>query len=404
MAHARLSPSGAHRWMRCPGSIVLEAEFPDDSSRFAAEGTLAHDIASMVLTDPEYVIPVGETGTADGFTFPITRGMADYVMDYCKLVWEYAEGGSLMVEQRVDFSRVIGVPDSFGTSDAVILKGDELIVMDLKYGMGVKVDAMENEQLQLYALGALEAVSLYSDDVRNVTMVIHQPRLNHVAEYCVPVEVLREFGAKAKEAAQRVELAQSLDGVEAMLTPGEKQCRFCKAKATCPALLAEVTDIVHETATLADFADLMPVQPNSDTSDNYLSIAMSKVDLVEGWCKAVRAETERRLLDGKAVDGWKLVEGRKGNRAWTDEAEVEEMFKKSFRLRDDEMYTRKLISPTAAEKLLKDNPKRLKRAMELTSRAEGKPSVAPAADKRPALAVSNLADEFRTILETDNDY
>ena len=195
-----------------------------------------------------------------------------------------------------------------------------------------------------------------------------------------------------------------IDWQKAYLNPGEKQCRFCKAKATCPALLAEVTDIVHETATLADFADLMPVQPNSDTSDNYLSIAMSKVDLVEGWCKAVRAETERRLLDGKAVDGWKLVEGRKGNRAWTDEAEVEEMFKKSFRLRDDEMYTRKLISPTAAEKLLKDNPKRLKRAMELTSRAEGKPSVAPAADKRPALAVSNLADEFRTILETDNDY
>ena len=404
MAHARLSPSGAHRWMRCPGSIVLEAEYPDDSSRFAAEGTLAHDIASMVLTDPEYVIPVGETGTADGFTFPITKDMADYVMDYCKLVWEYAEGGTLMVEQRVDFSRVIGVPDSFGTSDAVILRGDELIVMDLKYGMGVKVDAMENEQLQLYALGALEAVSLYSDDVRNITMVIHQPRLNHVAEYCVPVEVLREFGAKAKEAAQQVELAQSLDGVEMMLTPGEKQCRFCKAKATCPALLNEVTDIVHETATLEDFADLLPVQPDSDTGDNYLSIAMSKVDLVEGWCKAVRAETERRLLDGKAVDGWKLVEGRRGNRAWTNEAEVEEMFKKSFRLRDDEMYTRKLISPTAAEKLLKDTPKRLKRAMELTSRAEGKPSVAPAADKRPALAVSNLAEEFRTILETDNDY
>jgi hypothetical protein len=401
-AHAKFSPSGAHRWMRCPGSMVLEADFPNTSSSFAAEGTCAHDLAAMVLTDPEYTIPVGITTDVDGYPIKITQAMAEHVMDYCKLVWDTAEGGSLMVEQRVDFSRVIGVPDSFGTSDVVILKDGELIIIDLKFGMGVKVDAEENEQMQLYALGALEAVSLYSDDVKHVTMMIHQPRLNHISSWTIGVDALEEFGRKAKGRAIAVtEAFETLKFVadnNAYLTPGDKQCRFCRAKSVCPALRDEVTQISGP-ATASDFAAFLPEVADDTTGDNYLSIAMSKVDLVEGWCKSVRAETERRLLAGVTVDGWKLVEGRRGNRAWADEAEVEELMKKSMRLRDDEMYTHKLITPTVAEKLLKDSPKRLKRVMDLTTRSEGKPSVAPAADKREAISVSNLADDFRAILE-----
>jgi hypothetical protein len=124
---------------------------------------------------------------------------------------------------------------------------------------------------------------------------------------------------------------------------------------------------------------------------------MAKVGLVEDWCKSIRAETERRLLAGKRVDGFKLVEGKRGNRRWGSEAEVEDLFK-TFRMRQDEMYDLSLISPTKAEKVFKQNPKRWAKVTELITQSEGKPSVAPATDKRPEMVVSNLTDEFRDLI------
>lgn len=192
-----------------------------------------------------------------------------------------------------------------------------------------------------------------------------------------------------------------IDWQQAYLNPGEKQCRFCKAKATCPALRAEVADVVHEAATLDDFADLVPQVPDSQTGDNYLSVAMSKVDVVEQWCKAVRAEVERRLLAGQTVEGYKLVEGKRGNRKWADAEAVEKLLK-SFRMRQDEMYDLSLISPTKAEKLFKENPKRWAKVQEHVTQSEGKPSVAPATDKRPALAVPSVADDFGGLFQTED--
>ena len=374
--------------MRCPGSVALEAPFPDNSNRYSAEGTLAHDLAADVLqngVDPH--TRVGTEATVDGFDFTVSKDMAAFVADYAKLVREYAEGGMLLVEKRVDFSPVIDVPESFGTSDAIIIKGDELIVVDLKYGMGVKVDATENEQLQLYALGALNDFGILAD-FAVVTMVIHQPRLNHVSEWTVPVEVLRAFGEDARLSAVEV-LGHEAPRLEA----GEKQCRFCKAKAVCPALNDNVSLATAGVATVADFAEFLPA-----LAEDGLSTAMSRVELVEQWCKGIRAEVERRLLAGTPVEGYKLVAGRKGNRAWSDPSEVEQIMKKSFRLRDDDMYEQVLISPTAAEKLLKDTPKRWARVQDLITRGEGKPSVAPATDTRPALAIASVADEFRALL------
>ena len=388
MAHAKLSPSGAHRWMACSGSVALEAAFPDQSSAYAAEGTLAHTLASEHL-DGSGLHPsqrIGEVHEVDGYTFTVDAAMADYVDNYCRLVREYADGGLLLVEQRVPIEHVTGEAGATGTSDAIIVDTTKrtLYVVDLKYGMGVKVDAGDNPQLMMYALGAMEQCDQLGE-FDQVCMVIHQPRLNHVSEHWIYVGDLWAFKRRAAEAA---ELTRQPD---APLVPGEKQCRFCKAKAVCPALRAEVTEVVSGSATLDEF-----LVPDVTTGDNYLSVAMSKVGLVEDWCKAVRAEVERRLLAGQTVDGFKLVEGRRGNRKWSNDAEVEALFK-SFRLRQDEMYDYSLISPTKAEKLLKDTPKRWEKAEALISRAEGKPSVAPATDKRSSLTVQSVADDFRDL-------
>jgi hypothetical protein len=377
--------------MACSGSVALEAPFPDSSSEFAAEGTLAHEVASECLisgADPALLI--GKAASVDGFDFIIDQTMVDHVKDYMKLVREYAEGGELLVEKRVGIGHLTGEEGAGGTSDAIIIKGSEIIIVDLKYGMGVRVDANDNPQLMLYALGALNEYDLIGD-FDTVTMVIHQPRLNHVSEYSIPVSELLTFADDVVHAAEKIRWENP------SFNPGEKQCKFCKAKATCPSLRAEMAEVVGGAADISDFADMVPQEVTSETSDNYLPVALSKVELIEQWCKAVRAEAERRLLAGQLVTGYKLVAGRAGNRDWKDAKVVEEMMKKTFRMRDDQVYDFKLISPTKAEKVFKENPKRWANLQEQIVRGDGKPSVAPATDKRPEMVVKPVMDDFRDL-------
>lgn len=377
--HAKLSPSGAHRWMRCPGSVALEAQFPDDSSVFAAEGTLAHLLASDELDGVKPACErIGEQHTVDGFDFTVDKVMVAYVEDYVKLVREYAEGGVLLVEQKVPIGHLTGEEGATGTSDAVIVHANEgrLTVVDLKYGMGVRVMAAENEQAMMYALGALERYEQLAD-FTDVCMVIHQPRLNSVAEHWIRVDDLMAFAKKVGIAADLTRTNMKL------FEPGEKQCKFCKAKSICPALQAIVDETADEEATADDFADL---------GDNSLSVAMGRVELIEQWCKGVRAEVERRLTKGLDVPGYKLVEGRKGNRAWSNAKDAEKRL--SAVLKRDEMYEEKFISPATAEKLLKKDPEGLALLEELTHRPEGKLSVAPVTDARPVKVTTAVADDF----------
>lgn len=388
--------------MACPGSLALSRGLPDSSSRYAAEGTVMHEVASWALVaEHDAAAYIGRVVEVDGEAYEFDASMAEIVQVYLDTVREYrGPNGTMFVEQRVDYSDTLGVPDSFGTADCLLVVGNTLVVIDLKTGH-TPVEAENNKQLQLYALGALPLVEMVVD-IERVVLVISQPKVRRApSEWDLSVAQLGVFADEAAAVAKVAHELYTTDdcSLDGHLTPTADGCRYCKAKATCPALRAAVADTIGTSAASPEeFGEVM-VEPSAaaGTSDEvWLAAALSKVDMIEDWCAAVRKEAERRLHAGECVPGFKLVEGRRGQRKWADEAEVIATLK-GFRLKQDEMFEMSVISPAKAEKLLKETPKRWTKVQTLITQAEGKPTVAPESDKRPALVVAPVADDFTEV-------
>lgn len=414
MSHAILSPSGFKALRLCAGKPAMEAGEPDQSSEYADEGSAAHFVASVCLTagtEPaEYqgrlveVLPDSQrwTESTTGNVFRVDAEMVAALDNYLSVVRGYAEhGGELMVEQKLPIDHITGEPGAQGTSDAVILLPDEIVVVDLKYGRGTPVSAVENDQLRMYALGALEAFGAFGD-YRTVRMVISQPRASEtVSEWSCSVADLVKWGDEvAKPAASTALIAYRYrdnwigrSGQDQYLTPGDEQCRWCKAKAKCPKLAEKVLEVAG-----ADDFDDMPEALGAVEllTPEALAAKASACDLLESWIKAIRGRVEKELFAGVTVPGWKLVQGKRGNRQWGDETEAEETLK-SMRLKHDEMYQYKVISPTTAEKIFgpkgtAPSVKRWNKLQTLITQKDGAPSVAPESDKRPALVIDTSAD------------
>jgi len=420
-SHAKLSPSSAHRWMACPGSVVLEDGIPEKRSVYADEGTCAHFLAEQSLRfevpaaksigqriciwveeDTEEDVTCWEADVPEDadvvYHTIVDEDMAAFIQQYIDRVLEYAADDELLIEQRLDISPLTEEDDAKGTADAVVLLDDELQVHDLKYGRGKEVDAENNPQLLMYAAAAYEVYGPIADFQR-IRVVIHQPRRGHLSEWDCTVEQLANFAIGVNMAADSVrsafEVKDDMAELEAgFLDPGVEQCQWCKAKATCPALLKNVSE-----TTGADFEDLNQTE-FTPVVDGEISLEdrYAKVELVEGWCAAVRKAMHEKAERGES-DQYKLVAGRRGNRTWgSNEATAEELLKK-MRFKKEEMYSFKLLSPAQVEKLLKESPRRWTKLEKLIQQPDGKPQLAPMEDPRPSITVS--ADEFSNLEKDD---
>jgi hypothetical protein len=388
--HATLSASGAKRWLTCPPSALLEAEEPDSSSDYAAEGTAAHEMAEKKLSLALGKITKGTyTRWYNSFKANceyFNSGFEDDVDKYVGMVMEQiAEYDDPFVdlEKRVDFST--WVPEGFGTADVVVIDENILHVIDLKFGKGVPVSAEENPQLMLYALGAVAKYEI-AYDFEKVAMTIIQPRLDSSSTYIMPLDKLLDWAENYVR--PRAELA--IEG-KGEFEPSEEGCRFCRVRAKCKAR----ADKQMEVAKL-EFAE----EPPEFLTPEQTAYILEAAPVFAKWLSDVQEHALTQARDhGVHYPGWKIVEGR-SNRVITNSLAAKETLDRYIDLEYEQYMSKpQLLGITALEKNL-GKELFMEALGGLIDKPTGKPVLVPESDKRPEMNSNDSARaDFEELIE-----
>ena len=373
--HAILSPSAGARWVACPPSARLTEHMPSETSPYAEEGTTAHYLCEQVVRRslPGWSglppAPVEDLWENDSYT-PEMKEAAKLYADFIHTVYDgFPHTPTLCVEQRVSMTR--WAPECFGTCDCLLIGDGILHVIDFKYGAGVPVSPVDNIQMMLYALGAWELFNT-TDDIKTVRMSIVQPRIQSEPEtWETSADSLLDWAENTLRPAAKL----AWEG-KGELNPGEKQCRWCRAKAQCRAWkdkYGPLADFVAETIPEARDPRLL----TDDEIGDWLTQVLGLAD----YAKCLQDYAQQQLQQGAVIPGWKLVEGRSTRRFIDQDAAFKAM--EASGIQEAMLYERSPISLTAAEKLLGR-----KRFAEVcgawVEKPKGKPTLAPESDKRPA--------------------
>lgn len=375
-AHALLSASAARRWLNCTVSARLAEQFENKSSEYAMEGTFAHELGELELRHRTNGINAKEfksklaTLKENKYYSP---ALHEYVMVYVTYVLASLSESQavdpkseLLIEKKIDFSRY--VPEGFGSNDAIVAGAKKIKVIDLKFGMGLKVEAALNPQLMLYALGAYLEMGEY-EEYDTVSMVIVQPRLDWLSEFEMPITELLDW-------AENVLKPKALEAHAGGGTfcAGD-WCKFCPAKPQCSALAKANLEL----------AKLEFAEPKLLTSEQIAEV-LGKLDMLTDWAGAVKTYALSAALSGTKWPGYKVVEGR-SSRKFTDLDVVAGLL--DFEgYTDEQLFRKSLIPMGEVEKLLgkKDFEAVLK---EWVVKTPGSPTLVKESDKRPEF--NNLA-------------
>lgn len=370
MAHAILSASASSRWLHCTPSARLERKFPDTLSLYAEEGTQAHAYAEQFLN---LFLKTSKTTVAIKDNAEMQEAVQSYVNICVEKINEArtaSPDAQIKVEQRLDFSR--WVPEGFGTGDMVMVSDKYFEIVDLKYGKGVPVSAVNNSQMRLYALGMYEAFGyLYGAD--EVRMTIVQPRLDSVSTETISVDELLSWGEEVKKKAKI-----AFKGAGKFCAGSH--CRFCKARNTCRAHAEYELKNVKEDLQTAELEDF-------EISDILL-----RAKGIKTWLDGLEAYALGKALDGYDWPGMKLVEGRSNRKITDDAIAANNLLNAGFGA--EEIYKPQCLrSITDLEKLC--GKKMFGELMSgVIEKPPGKPTLVSVDDKRQAIELQNVKNDF----------